>query len=220
MLFQKNTTVCCLTIAALVLLLTSVSRGDGLIYQLPPDGTWVKLAGCGRHWGHERIPPPEAVGKDDEVAAMPNEEYSRGAVILQSVGAVEIDGEKCRWIELKTDIPKDMKDPPDPEIWKMLIPERHLKEGSDPFAHIKKMYIKAGFAKDGLERVDTDKKLLAYEIERIRKWFPAVPKESKRQKDDFIRVDGRDVRGESLRFDSYFEGKLHLRPPFDPDCPT
>ena len=193
-------------LVGLFLLLHSASRGDGLIYQLPPDGSWVKFTGYGRHYGYERIPPPKAAGKD-EAADMPNEQYSGGALILESVGTAEVDGEKCRWIEFKTEPPKEFTG--DVEVWKMLIPERYLKAGSDPFAHINKMYIKAGFVKDGIERVDTDKKLLAYELERIRKWFPAVPKESKRQKDYVISLNGKDVKGESLSFDSYFEGKLH-----------
>src|SRR5262249_48057640 len=153
-----------------------------------PDGSWVKFTGYGRHYGYERIRPPKAVGNDEGAAGMPEEQYAGGgAAILQSAGTVEVDGEKCRWIEFKTEAPKEFKG--GTEVWKMLIPERYLKEGSDPFAHIKKMYIKAGFVKGGIERVDTDKKLLAYELERIRKWFPAVPKEVKRRKDCLINLN-------------------------------
>jgi hypothetical protein len=195
-------------LVGLALLLPSASRADGLIYQLPPDGSWVRFAGCGRYYGYERIRPANAAGKDD-ASLMPDEEYQGGVgtFVLQSVGTADNDGEKCRWIEFKTEPPKEFKG--GEEVWKMLIPERRLKEGSDPFDHIQKMYIKAGFVKDGLERVDTDKKLMTYELQRIRKWFPSVPAESKRQKNYFIRINGRDVRGESVRFDSYFEGKLH-----------
>jgi hypothetical protein len=60
---------------ALVLLVTPASRADGLIYQLPADGTWARFAGSGRLWDAERIVPPGGKAEDDE---SPPEEYARG----------------------------------------------------------------------------------------------------------------------------------------------
>jgi hypothetical protein len=87
--------------------------------------------------------------------------------VIQSVGTAEFGGEKCRWIELKAEVAAKKDKSVVLPVRKMLIPERDLKGGGNPFDHVKVMYVKAAFVKDGLERVDTNKALFRYELDLL-----------------------------------------------------
>ena len=71
--------VSCLMLSAL----TQTVRADGLIYQLPADGTSVRC--------------------DTEVTFVNNgqERMLKGSLTISSVGQATVDNEKCRWIEFK-----------------------------------------------------------------------------------------------------------------------
>jgi hypothetical protein len=97
-------------LACIILPLVATPRAtaDGLITQLPDDGSWAEF--------ELKLTLTENDQKREHSA------YLR----LSSVGQVEHQGTKCRWVELhvsKTEPPK-----PD-EIGKILVPEESLKSG-------------------------------------------------------------------------------------------
>ena len=102
---------------------TQTVRGDGLIYQLPPDGSSVRY--------------------DIELIITSNgqENTLKGSLTISSVGATTVDGAKCRWIEFKhmytTNDGLDRI-----TIAKCLVPEEHLGRGKSPGEHMVRGWIK------------------------------------------------------------------------------
>jgi len=182
-------------------------KADGLIYQLPKDGSWVRYEVVLHHWDYTPLhSPQEDLG--DERRTRPREDYDRGVMVVQSVGKVTVDGEACRWIELKAEPPADNKRPiTAAQVYKMLIPEQDLKAGGDPFSHVKKMYYQPG---SGVLTVDMqDKAMLKYQLDRIRRYFPHAPTQVVREKPYVLETpDGR-ITGELLTFNFAFDGKLY-----------
>ena len=111
-------------IASLLVVLTSieVARADGLIYQLPADGTQVRY--------------------DNEVVFNNNgqERTTTGSLTLSSVGIATVDGEKCRWIEIKAARKSDNGE--QITIAKFLIPEKDLGKGKSAGEHLIRGWIK------------------------------------------------------------------------------
>jgi hypothetical protein len=100
------------------------ARADGLIYQLPADGTQVRY--------------------DNEVTFSGNgqERTSTGSLTLSSVGVATVNSEKCRWIEIKTTRKTDNGE--QVTIAKFLIPEKDLGKGKSPGDHLIRGWIKRG----------------------------------------------------------------------------
>jgi hypothetical protein len=119
-----------------------VVMGDGLMYQLPADGAWVDYD-----------------FESKAVAKLPNGQNqlysSRGRTKLSSIGKVDWKGEAHRWIELNWEVwPADEEGTRTTRILKLLIPEKRLKRGEDPFAHVQKMYYAQA---TGAKEVQSDK---------------------------------------------------------------
>ena len=114
-------------------LLTQVSRADGLIYQLPANGMSV------RH--------------DTETTGSFNgqERTFKGSVTISSVGETTVDGEKCRWIEIR--LMDKREDQERVSIAKFLIPEKDLGRGKAPGEHVIRGWFKQG---DGEAQAFTD----------------------------------------------------------------
>ena len=116
--------LCMATLTALLTLPAATARADGLLYQLPEDGAWVRF--------------------DMEVARERGGEQMtiKGSMAMSSVGQTTIEGEKCRWIEVEM----RMKRGEDERtfITKLLIPEKHLKKGEKPLDHVVKAWQKQG----------------------------------------------------------------------------
>ena len=97
-------------------------RADGLLYQLPEDGSWVRF---------------------DHVASTVSDKkrtWNR-FLTISSVGRLTVDGEKCRWIEFKLeDKQKEGKNSDAALILKVLIPEKHLRKGARPADHVVKAW--------------------------------------------------------------------------------
>jgi hypothetical protein len=100
------------------------ARADGLIYRLPADGTSATF--------------------DLEMTGSVNgrEKTDKLSMSVSSVGAVTVDGEKCRWIEFKM-FRKD-KGLESPAVTKLLIPEKNLGKQQNAGEHIIR-----GWATDG-----------------------------------------------------------------------
>jgi hypothetical protein len=97
-------------LACLILPLAATSNvtADGLITQLPDDGSWAEF--------ELKLTLTEDGQKREHSA------YLR----LSSVGQVEHQGAKCRWVELQV----SRTEPPKPdEVAKILVPEESIKSG-------------------------------------------------------------------------------------------
>jgi hypothetical protein len=92
----------------------TAARADGLLYQLPEDGAWVRF---------------DLESSSDGNA--PRQE----SVFLRSVGRA-FEGDGSRWLELK--VPQEEGT----QIIKLLIPERRLKEGEAPLEHVIRGWVK------------------------------------------------------------------------------
>jgi len=181
-------------------------KADGLIYQLPKDGSWVRYEVVLHHWDYTPLhSPQEDLG--DERRTRPREDYDRGVMVVQSVGKVTVDGEACRWIELKAEPPPTNKRAVNAaQVYKMLIPERDLKEGGDPFRNVRKMYYQPGA---GVLTIDmADKDMVKYQLDRIRRYFPSAPTQMTREKLYVLETPNGRITGELLTFTFRFEGKL------------
>jgi len=113
--------------AAAVLLQTAFmqsARADGLIYQLPADGTSVRY--------------------DTEVTFVNNgqERMLTGSLTISSVGQATVDNEKCRWIEFKNVTKTDQGERI--AIAKFLVPEKDLGKGKSPGDHMLRGWVKRG----------------------------------------------------------------------------
>lgn len=104
----------------IIALLSSVASAEGLLYQLPDDGHWVRFEMIVSKWKT----PAKSVGK----------------LTLSSVGTEQIDGRKCRWIEI--DFDTNWRAQPNKYVCKLLIPEEHLGTGKDPLKHLLKACVK------------------------------------------------------------------------------
>src|SRR5262249_44649659 len=106
------------------LLSANGARADGIIQDLPEDGSWVEFAMKG-----------EGVDLMGKIAVT-----VEGMLTIRSVGRETIDGEAGRWIEVGTaaSFQRGGQKEKQTEIRKMLIPERRLVSGENPLAHLRK----------------------------------------------------------------------------------
>ena len=104
-------------VVVIVLVLTAgVARGEGLLYQLPKDGTWAR---------YECTTTAESGGATVTVP---------GSVWIASVGQVTVNDETCRWIEVR--IKK--------ETVKALVPEKLVAKGKLTIDHVVRAWVRAG----------------------------------------------------------------------------
>jgi len=100
------------------ILCPGIARADGLLYQLPEDRSWVRFDG-------------QYTFKLD---GMEKAVSGTGTMTMASVGKARAGAEACRWIEFKV----RLKDSGTEHtlIRKLLIPEKYLKKGEKPTAHV------------------------------------------------------------------------------------
>ncbi len=114
-------TLCRIAFVVLCSCLPATVLADGLIYQLPPDGTWARFQA-------------DVTGERPDGTV----ETMTGTFTLSSVGVAEVDGEACRWIEIRRDLKRN--DQSVTALHKLLIPEKHLGKGQDPLPHVHKAW--------------------------------------------------------------------------------
>src|SRR5262245_17361110 len=105
---------------AFALFAAGIAAADGLLYRLPADGAMA------------RYDMEMTVAKDGKQLT------GKGTAILSSVGRKEVDGKPCRWIEIIFEV--KIEDREEKSITKVLIPEKHLKEGEEPLKHVMKAW--------------------------------------------------------------------------------
>jgi hypothetical protein len=126
---MKTASVSVILAATLCLANVTVVKADGLIHQLPKDGSWVRFDATG-----------EGLAPGGEVAVT-----LKGTVTVKSVGMEVVDGTLCRWIEIETEIEGSRAGGPrgrQTEVFKLLIPEKHLVPGQNPREHVLKAWKK------------------------------------------------------------------------------
>lgn len=99
--------------------------GEGLIFQLPPDGRWASYA--------IEDTVTDADGKKTTVT---------GELIVSSVGSETVNGKPCRWIEIA--VLFDGGDGVIDHIDKLLIPEKSLQQGREPLKQVYKYHRQYG----------------------------------------------------------------------------
>jgi hypothetical protein len=108
--------------AALVgLLMSSPSFSDGLVHQLPTDGSSA-------YFSMELTTHQD--GKSSSL---------KGSLTISSVGRAVVNGQPCRWIEVKT-ITDDGGASAELQLRKLLIPEKYLTAGQSPLEHVAKAW--------------------------------------------------------------------------------
>src|SRR5262249_15879102 len=120
------------TIGGASVLSPGIARADGLLYQLPKDGSWVRFA-------------IQYTFKFDGVEKAAQ---GTGTMTMAPVGKAREGGEACRWIEFKV----KLKDSGTEHtlIRKLLIPEKYLKKGENPTEHVARGWAK--YDNEGIER--------------------------------------------------------------------
>ena len=107
---------------SLLLVVPVQSRANGLIQQLPKDGSWV------RYFLDLKSEQPD--------------EADTGTLTIRSVGQVMVEGKPCRWIEFQFTTNKQQDS--GAQIVKVLVPEKHLQKGAEPVANIVRGWQKQG----------------------------------------------------------------------------
>lgn len=123
--------MCAIRILLVILaaqLVPSFLQADGLIRQLPKDGTWVEYE------------MDANIGNGDQVR------HEKGTLRIASVGQAEKDGQPCRWIEFVFATETVGEKSPGSkaetkEIMKVLIPEKYLAKGETPLDHLVEVWI-------------------------------------------------------------------------------
>jgi hypothetical protein len=177
---------------------TSLARGDGLIFQLPSDGSWARFA--------------VKTDGTQQIEGLTHTIATTWTLTVSSVGRVTQNQQASRWIELKTDATGEGVYPK--LVLKMLIPEKRLQRGHDPLAYSlktffdpkpmdeKKAPLVESFIDDGFNRIQ-------YEIDRFRMDFPRPLYNSKTLEKETIETPaGRFEDCEVLTGTSSYDGPL------------
>jgi len=157
---------------------------DGLIFQLPPDGTWVRF--------ENRISGEVSIS----AASAPETELQQQKVDvlrtlkLSSVGKVNRHRQQCRWIELISE--SSGTGPVGRHVLKLLIPEDRLQRGQDPFAHSVRTFFNPKEADQALGPQDPSIaegfNRIQYEIDRFRPVFPPPLEMAQSRHGETVRV--------------------------------
>jgi hypothetical protein len=195
---MRSILLACLLVGAV---LSQTARSDGLIYQLPANGASVRYdtETTGSFNGQERM--------------------FKGSVTISSVGEATVDGEKCRWIEIRMMNRRD--DQERVAIAKCLIPEKELGRGKSPGEHVIRGWLKQG---DGEPQAFSDFKS-AQGAGRIAGYLAGPPQNPGEL--EKIEIDGplgklacpavtgtRDVEQGNGTTSITFENRLHEKSPF------
>lgn len=114
------------------------THADGLIHKLPADGSWARYD---LQW---HGPAPTG-----GLAVL-----RTGSMTVSSVGQSVIDGDQCRWIEIRSASERDGREVV--SVLKMLIPEKFLLAGMNPLAHVVKAWSRHAAVNGGAPQPITD----------------------------------------------------------------
>src|SRR5262245_12381602 len=120
------------TVSGICLLASGTSQAEGLLYQLPEDGSWVRFD----------------IQYTFKIAGMEKAGQGTGTMTMASVGKVREGREPCRWIEFKLVLKDSGME--HTLIRKLLIPEKYLKKGENATKHVVRGWAK--FNKEDVAR--------------------------------------------------------------------
>ena len=126
-------TVSWFTVVVFLAAAPGAARSEGLVYQLPDDGVWVRFEVDGT-----------ATEPDGTKVTM------AGTLTMSCVGTEVVDGQRCRWVEIASEDKRD--DQPFTILEKLLIPEKYLAKGQDPTKHVLKGWEKHSLVAGGVPR--------------------------------------------------------------------
>lgn len=181
---------------------------DGLIYTLPPDGSWATYR------FHQTATDIESL--DGEPWPDPTL-TAQGTLTIRSVGVKATEQGSARWIELEGNVPPTEASKHGRIIvLKMLISENALRRGSDPLAGVDEIYYwdrdwEWGHEPENAVRKKlNDKARVLYELERFRKQFPFPPQEQDQETKGTAEVTTPlgVYQAVTLSYPVEFEGKL------------
>ena len=156
-----------LLVSSIALLLAAApsATADGLITQLPDDGSWAEF--------ELKLTLTQNDQKREHSA------YLR----LSSVGQVEHQGNKCRWVELQV----TRTEPPQPdEVAKILVPEESLKSGKVTVASLIRGWSKPG--DDEAAELDKDQPRL--KIGPLAMFLSGSSTDSQKSEKEEVKVEG------------------------------
>jgi hypothetical protein len=104
---------CYLLVVLMLVVLPTTARADGLLYQLPEDGSWVRY-------------DMTMEFRDGPV------QKTTGSLTMMITGTVMENGKKCRWIEFKSVKKRPDRQTERTELIKVLVPEENLKTSKAP----------------------------------------------------------------------------------------
>ena len=148
-------------VLAFILAIPSLSAGDGLIFKLPDDGSWVQYSGT-----------LSAEFKSGNTEAWTSVAGSHD-VLVSSVGKLDRAGHACRWIELSYRSRLDGQDElvGDHDL-RVLVPEKDLARGSDSLSHAILTFWNPKEADEEGLKVEPGFDRFAYERDRFLICFP------------------------------------------------
>lgn len=134
MLVQKEDAMLRSTVAVTLILFVATrvetARAEGLIFNLPDDGSWAQF---------EQVQVKGLVDSNSGKILI-KDRTTRTTLRVASVGQATVDKKSCRWIEYKLGGTGD--ESVKTVIVKVLIPEEHLKKGGDPARNIMHGWVK------------------------------------------------------------------------------
>lgn len=182
----------------------ATARGDGMLYQLPEDGAWVQF-------------DLTAVSKFGS-----REEDAKGTLRMASVGRITENREPHRWIEVKFDA-KTSDGKNEVLLSKVLVPEKFLKKGEKPLAHVIRAWLrkddkkpeKIDIANDFRNLEDSPWLVILAGPLKDAKQLDAITVESKRGKLSCAGVNGTmPLGGQDSKGVVSVETRLHDNAPF------
>lgn len=123
------------TVAVLLTITPTFVQADGIIHKLPEDGSWVEYF---------------VEGKEIDANDPRDVKGGTGKLKIASVGTETVDGEPCRWLEIQGSFKDDNQSQEERITLKLLIPEKHLKQGEKPREHIRRGWVRVSLGdRDG-----------------------------------------------------------------------
>jgi hypothetical protein len=200
--------MCCRTFFIVLWLAVSAkhSLADGLVFQLPKDGTKIVMAGDANVSSHIQLSPtvdkstlsPEALKTLE-----PTSSNSRVEIVLSVVGTEMIAQKKCRWLQIALG--------EDGNVLELLVPEHLCARGRDPLAGSISTYFnwKDVDREAGKIVVPSGFDRTRYEIERFRPVFPAPLENAKElPRESLVTKSGSYHNCEVITGTTSFEGAL------------
>jgi len=162
----------CLSSVIAALATPAPAVADGLIFRLPPDGTFAEFQGEGE--ASMELPPEveRRLTPEGKAALGDKKSKQRLTLTVSSVGRARRAEQACRWIELKRTSVEIASSERNEHVLKVLVPTRYLRRGQDPLDHAALTF----FNPKGVDRDGVAPELgfnrIQYELDRFRSVFP------------------------------------------------